>query len=288
MTSKKSTKIAIPHTSVNAEGISIVGVLEQLEPERPTRGRKIALILHGTMGHKDYLFQKRLALRLPLDSFRFDFRGNHETGGTWKQGAIAEDVEDLVVVVKYLTTELGYEVDLLVGHSRGSVVALHWLCTSAEGQRVGGMVNVSGRYRMHRIYDGARAYQSDFEAKGFYEWNIVVARKAIAARIYPKDLETFSSWDTSIVWDSFPQNTDVLSVHGLADKIVPPFDATIYARALGNRTAGTHSLHYMEDADHNFTGRQDEVADAILEWWGMHERRALQTGVWQTGLRGKL
>lgn len=24
--------------------------------------------------HKDYIFQKRLALRLPIDSFRFDFR----------------------------------------------------------------------------------------------------------------------------------------------------------------------------------------------------------------------
>lgn len=24
--------------------------------------------------HKDYLFQKRLAVRIPIDSFRFDFR----------------------------------------------------------------------------------------------------------------------------------------------------------------------------------------------------------------------
>lgn len=59
-----------------------------------------------------------------------------------------EDLEDLKVVVKYLAETYGYEVDLLVGHSRGSVVALHWLCTTEEGARCGGMVNVSGRYRM--------------------------------------------------------------------------------------------------------------------------------------------
>lgn len=123
----------------------------------------------ATNRHKDYLFQKRLALRLPLDSFRFDFRyvplkglrsspiyrfffllcsGNHESGGTWKQAAIHEDVEDLRIVVAYLTSHYGYEVDLVVGHSRGSVVGMSWCCTSEEGKKVGGFVNASGRYRM--------------------------------------------------------------------------------------------------------------------------------------------
>ena len=62
---KTSTKLHIPHTLGN---FILVGVLEQLEPHRPTNGRKIALvglpipalhshvtedptqILHGTMG----------------------------------------------------------------------------------------------------------------------------------------------------------------------------------------------------------------------------------------------
>lgn len=75
--------------------------------------------------------------------------GNHETPGIWRQGALTDDVVDLSTVVTYLTNgQFGYEVDLLVGHSRGSVVAFHWLCTSEEGKRVSGFVNVSGRYRM--------------------------------------------------------------------------------------------------------------------------------------------
>lgn len=76
------------------------------------------------------------------------FRGNHETGGTWKMAKIQEDVDDIRVVVGYLTTELGYVIDLIIGHSRGSVVAMHWMCVSAEGKHVRGFVNVSGRYRM--------------------------------------------------------------------------------------------------------------------------------------------
>lgn len=76
-------------------------------------------------------------------------RGNHESGGQWRQGGFADDVEDLVTVVAYLRSTYGYEVDMVVGHSRGSVVGMHWVCTSEEGKGVRALVNVSGRYQMH-------------------------------------------------------------------------------------------------------------------------------------------
>ncbi|KAL0960948.1 hypothetical protein HGRIS_005949 [Hohenbuehelia grisea] len=141
-----SSKLYIPHTE--EPHCPIAGVLERLAPHEGTQGRKIALILHGTLGHKDYLFLKRLALRLPIDSFRFDFRGNHETPGIWKQGAMDEDLVDLRIVVEYLKKEFGYVVDLVVGHSRGSIVGFNWLCTSEDGKAVSAFVNASGRYRM--------------------------------------------------------------------------------------------------------------------------------------------
>lgn len=76
-------------------------------------------------------------------------RGNHESGGQWRQGGISDDVEDLVTVVAYLRSTYGYEVDMVVGHSRGSIAGMHWLCTAEDGRRVRALVNVSGRYRMH-------------------------------------------------------------------------------------------------------------------------------------------
>ncbi|KAA1476889.1 ectomycorrhiza-regulated esterase [Dentipellis sp. KUC8613] len=286
MALRKSSKITLQQPA--EPGVSLVGVLEQLEPAQPTRGRKIALILHGTMGHKDYLFQKRLAQRLPLDSFRFDFRGNHESGGIYRHGGFAEDAEDLRVVVKHLTGELGYVVDLVVGHSRGSIVGMHWLCTAEEAKHARGMVNVSGRYRMRRIYDVSQHYVESFATKGYFDWELTIARKPVVGRIYPHDLVKFAAWDSAIVWDRFPQHVDALTIHGLADKVVPPYDAVIYARALGNRSPGTHNLHYIEDADHNFVGRQDEVVDTILAWWDAREHQRLRTGIWETGVRGKL
>lgn len=39
---KRSTKISIPHPLEN--DCAIVGILEQVSPEQPTRGRKIALV----------------------------------------------------------------------------------------------------------------------------------------------------------------------------------------------------------------------------------------------------
>ncbi|KAH8104526.1 Alpha/Beta hydrolase protein [Cristinia sonorae] len=287
-TSKRTTKlyIPIPHADHN---VVLCGVLEQLAPGEATQGRKIALILHGTMGHKDYLFQKRLALRLPIDSFRFDFRGNHESTGNFGFGGFNTDVEDLTAVVAYLTSQFGYTIDLLVGHSRGVVDAFRWICTAEEGKNVRGFVNVSGRYRMQKIYDGvSQAQHEALKTQGYYIVKAVVARKHFENKVTEADLEQFATFDSSLVWDSFPSGTHALSIHGLQDHVVPPFDASIYARALGARDPGTHNLCYVEEADHNFTGMADFVVATILDWFTQMERGQLKTGVWQTGIRGKL
>jgi len=289
MSDRLSTKVVIPHPL--APSCPITGVLEQLDAEQSTQGRNIALILHGSMGHKDYLFQRRLAQRLPQDSFRFDFRGNHETPGTWGQGAFADDIEDLAAVVQYLQIAYGYVITTIVGHSRGSIVGMRWLCTAPEARNVTTFVNASGRYRMKKILESAAAkvWQEGFAANGYYDWTTTVARKPVTTRIHPTDLEKFVSWDTSLVWDKFPANIHVLTIHGLSDNTVPPYDALIYARALSTRSPGTHTLNMVEDADHNFTGRQDQVVDYILEWWDLYKRGELKSsGLWMTGVRGKL
>ncbi|KAI0265547.1 ectomycorrhiza-regulated esterase [Gloeopeniophorella convolvens] len=283
MSGRKSTKLSIQHLAV--PDVSLVGILEQLEPAAPSRGRKIALILHGTMGHKDYLFQKGLAAKLPIDSFRFDFRGSHESGGKWRYDGFADDVEDIRTVVANLTQEYGYVVDLLVGHSRGSIAAMRWLCTSEEGKHVSGFVNVSGRYKMDRVLHGRPFHVNEH---GYYDWKTTVARKEYVIRLTDDDLHRFASWDTSVVSKSFPPNVHVLTIHGMADKLVPPYDGVTYARIFGARTPGTHNLHLVEHADHNFSEHRDEVIDTILEWWAKREHGDVKTGLWHTGVYSKL
>ena len=69
--------------------------------------------------------------------------------------------------------------------------------------------------------DHAEAYKKEFAIKGHYDWNVVVARKAVVQKIYPHDVEEFSRWNSGIVWDKFPPSIDVLTIHGLADRTVP-------------------------------------------------------------------
>jgi len=196
-------------------------------------------------------------------------------------------VEDVRVVVAYLIQEYGYKIDLLVGHSRGSVVAIRWLCTSDEGKNVGGFVNMAGRYKMDRILQNAeRPFQ--LNEHGYFDWKVTVARRPVVIRITAEDLREFATCDTSIIWKHFPSATDVLTIHGMADKVVPPYDATIYARALGARIPGTHNLYIVEYADHNFTEHRGEVLDAILQWWETRKRGGLKTGLWLTGVPHKL
>lgn len=197
-------------------------------------------------------------------------------------------MQDLQAAVAFLRRTYGYEIDMVVGHSRGSVVGIHWLCKSEEGKRVSTMVNVSGRYRMDRIFDKEPIYRNEFDTKGYYEWKLIVAQKPIVQRVYPQDLKEISSWNTTIIWDEFPHTIDVLTIHGLADDVVPVYDAVIYARAFGARVPGKHVLHLMVGADHNFRGRCGEVVDVILEWLKARHSQSLTTGIFRTGHKGRL
>ena len=76
----------------------------------------------------------------------------------------------------------------------------------------------------------------------------------VRPRLYQKDYDQFAAVDTPVVWTQFPAHIDVLTLHGLKDTVVPPYDAFIYSRAYGARSPGTHILRYVEEADHNFTG----------------------------------
>lgn len=65
-------------------------------------------------------------------------------------------------------------------------------------------------------------YEDGFREKGYGEWHVRVAGKAVIGKVYPNDIEDFASWDNSYIGNLFPDVVDVLSVQGLADEIVPP------------------------------------------------------------------
>lgn len=65
-------------------------------------------------------------------------------------GGLTNDVDDIQVVAEYMKRNYGYDVVMVIGHSRGSISGCKWVCSgSEETKSVRMFVNVSGRYRMN-------------------------------------------------------------------------------------------------------------------------------------------
>ncbi|CBQ73254.1 conserved hypothetical protein [Sporisorium reilianum SRZ2] len=241
--------------------------------KRDTRGLKIAVILHGVLAHKDQIYHKQLARALPVDSFRFDFRANGETPGTWSMGNLADDVEDLVAVVNYLRTKLEYTVEIIIGHSRGGLDGFAWFakhCPDAlpPSLRVPFFIGLSARFNMANIHERDPMYLSAFAKEGFFRWQARVAGQDKELHVYPDQVEQFAAWPTREIALAFPYNTDVLLIHGTADKSVPASDVASYSNILSgvHRRPGSCSVKLIDHADHLFRGFYPQVVEAIVEW----------------------
>ncbi|EST05155.1 hypothetical protein PSEUBRA_005417 [Kalmanozyma brasiliensis GHG001] len=241
--------------------------------KRDTRGLKIAIILHGVLAHKDQIYHKQLARALPVDSFRFDFRANGETPGTWSMGNLADDVEDLVAVVDYLRTKLEYTVEIVIAHSRGALDGFAWFakhCPDAlpPSLRVPFFVGLSARFNMANILERDPKFLSAFAKEGFVRWQARVAGHDKELHVFPEQVEQFAAWPTREIALAFPYNTDVLLIHGTADKSVPASDVASYANILSgvHRRPGSCSVKLIDHADHLFRGFYPQVVEAIVEW----------------------
>ncbi len=80
------------------------------------------------------------------------YSGCHEMSGTWQQDSLEDEVVNISAVVYYLEKTFGYQVDSIVRHSRVSIVAFCWLCTTEAGKKVSGFVNICGQYHMHMSF----------------------------------------------------------------------------------------------------------------------------------------
>lgn len=193
--SVQETRLSIPFPSRSDPQIHLIGILAHHAPLEATpasssststsAARPLALITHGVLSHKNQSYHRLLAKTLPIDSFRFDFRGNDESplmpGQEWDMAGFGEDVKDMDAVVDFLTQEYGYSVDLVVGHSRGSLVGWKWFAdrfgpessTSKESQRSPPLwISLGGRWRMDRIHDRDEVWRPQFEEKGYHEWKV--------------------------------------------------------------------------------------------------------------------
>ncbi|CAG8611168.1 5313_t:CDS:10 [Ambispora gerdemannii] len=266
MTTTSSNKLYIK----NNQDQTIVGILElsnkvEASPNiKISDGTKLGLILHGTLGHKDYLFQKKLASVLPFDTFRFDFRGNGESDGERKYASIKDDLDDLETVLDFLQKEYGYSLYALIGHSKGAMIALLYAAT--RNHNVPHVINISARYYMEaaRQRHGSDAMQ-DLETRGYFYWETMSLGQVIKWKITKDD---FSEWLTTpmhlgiYLVKNIPESTSVLTIHGTNDETIYVTDAASFANSISN-----HTLKLIIGANHQYTNHKDELVNLILEYY---------------------
>lgn len=62
----------------------------------------------------------------------------------------------------------------------------------------------------------------------------------------------------------------VLTIHGAIDEIVPAEDARMFAANIPN-----HELRIMADADHRYTGHEQELTALVLDFIRSHHQSTL-------------
>ncbi|KAI8804284.1 Alpha/Beta hydrolase protein [Cladochytrium replicatum] len=231
------------------------------------RGRPVVLIMHGYWGHKDYLYQRKLAKALDIPSFRFDFRGNGEstfpdrTDDNYRY--LPDEVEDLDLVIDVLI-RLGWRILALVSHSRAVNVALRSIFRCPHICRF--VVNVSGRYTSFSGYmEKYPGIRDIIKERGYYEKTDTLKNGMSRTQRFTK--QTLKIWEE---WDHFlprhlptiPRSLPVLTIHGTADDVVPVSDAAEFSNRIAN-----HTLRLITGANHLFLGEHAvQVVDAITSW----------------------
>lgn len=255
--------IAIPHAVDNDDAFA---------EEHAPGTHKIALILHGQGGHRDYCYQKQLAHKLAstlgIYSLRIDFRGCGSSADNEDDTVgrvISQDIEDIQACANFITkaenNPLGIAFTLLsiISHSRGAVAMFLWALKQDAAIKAGGiaaakaivvpnLVNCLSRFSSHTVlgrYEQIAALDS-------VSMTSLRHGKMQPVKIPRDEILSLSTPDLTLL-SGLSRDWSVLSVYGLKDTIIPVDDFANFANVL-NRGPGSHLLKVIPEADHNFFG----------------------------------
>ncbi|CAO3644320.1 unnamed protein product [Cunninghamella blakesleeana] len=252
----------------NKRGENIVGVLEKKpQTNNPNLNKRLILIAHGALEHKNVPLLKQLAENLPYSNFRFDFRGYGESSGEFHYANFEADIEDLYTVANYFEKE-GYEIWAVIGHSRGTISCFKY-ASSCE-KPLAHVINISGRYDMNEptVLSNLTENKKQLEEQNHFIWSFKKDGKIQSRKVTNQEVNEFTSWDHSFV-AHMPKVTNVFTCHGLADELVSPYNAALFAN-----NVPTHTLKLIPGANHNFIGKTNELMTAILDYFEEHEKNA--------------
>lgn len=259
----------------------VVGILADPPTLPPVGSRRIVFILHGFGGHKDYIYQKHVGQALPqrtdISTFRFDFRGCGDSADVPNMNVegrtiTGHDQEDLDSLYEYFKKD--YELLGMIGHSRGSN-AMFWWTLHHPDIFVPYLVNCSGRFVMDAFLKNISKRYPTYHQDAGYLYKAKRHGKLVDLWSPRAEQEEFAGIDNKPM-ANINAKTQVLTVFGTLDHIVPVADGAIWANMFKER--GT--LKLVQNADHNFKGVEngkkvdynDEVTDIICQWFSETEQ----------------
>lgn len=251
---KSSTPSPERITVTNKHGEKLVGVLDNVG------STKLVVLCHGFLSSKDDGTLVNLSSSLSsegISSFRFDFSGNGESEGQFLYGSYWKDVEDLRAVLVYFRGK-GHKVDTVIGHSKGGNAVLLY---ASKYPDISTVINISGRFALDRGIKGRLG--KDFKHR-IHEYGFIDVKDKSGNVLYRVTKESLMDrllTDTKSAALSIPKSCRVLTIHGSKDEIVPVTNAFEFDKLIAN-----HSLHVIEEADHNYTRHQDDVVYSVLSF----------------------
>ncbi|KAG0346930.1 hypothetical protein BG004_000514 [Podila humilis] len=257
-----SIRIPIPNTSIH-----LAGVLQSTGNEN----RRLGIICHGVLGHKNYLFHPTLANMLApfMDTFRFDFRGNGESEGQMGYSNWDDDFEDIDTVVHHFEKQ-GYQVYALIGHSRGALSILNYAATSNHVPLIPYIVSISSRFDMSDVKRKHGPHiLSLLDNQGYFDWEARAAGKDVTLRVTKQNFEDFIQFNTT-GFANIPAMTNVLLCHGSEDAVVPVKDIGDLQSLLSHAKTTMRIISY---ADHNFKSHFNELSQTVAQYFAFEGRK---------------
>lgn len=245
---------------------------------------KIALILHGQGGHRNYCYQKMLAHTMARDlgmyTLRIDFRGCGESADCadlTRGRVIQQDVEDIDACAEWIANNdvAQFTFSLIISHSRGAVAMFLWALKQHDtgGTVVPNLVNCLLRFRSWTVIDRYPILDPEFDS---IPQLCLRYGKIQDVPIMRQELLELAKPDMRRVAE-LPLLWSVLCVYGLEDSIIPIEDLAHYANHL-NRGAHSSRLEVVPRADHNFYGtkpieNEDDAEEFNPQGWPLNRRK---------------
>lgn len=242
----------------NSKDQTLVGILERPQGEGP---HPLAIICHGFTATKDMHFYPVLAQRLLTAGYAtllFDFTGNGESEGKFEQGNLLQEIEDVKSALDFAAGE-GFENICLVGHSMGGVVCMK----AGTDERVKKVAMVSpGISYDNYINIRFREQLPELNSKGYFMFSAFLANGLIKQfKITKEFMDVRKSLDVNA--EVAKLDKPKLMTFGAIDgpACIPEDIQKFFESATDPKY-----IEIIEGADHNYTGKEAELADAVVEF----------------------